>query len=369
MSPGRTHVLRLVGPIGDHRPSVTLDEVDRAIAPRSRVDDGLLVSLEHGDGTEELYTLGARAIAQKVPGFLEHRVGASETNHLSIFGFAPMPLLMLLGRTIGDKQPAEVYERHRHTDSWCWDPDGPPLEWITNFPAHPVRGRAVALLLSVSATVDVGAVGEVLGGDFDVVELTLPEPRRVPNVVRTRAHLRGFAEQWRSTLNRIRSEYGPSQVNLFPAAPLSVCVELGRRLLPKADPELVVFDRFGARFCRALSLRGPEVTPSAPPASSTASPGRPTRGVSWRVLLHQLFVHGFENHELLWRLGILQQGIETSLPSTEVSNDKFATQVMKVLERRGLIDDELFRNLREHFPSPQRRAEIDAIQDAWRKES
>lgn len=367
--PQLTHVLQVVAPIGDHRPSIADDEIRHAVAPRVPIDEGLSLALDHPDGTATLYEQGAALISQKVAGFLEHRVGTSATKHLSIFGFAPMPLLMRLGRTIGDKHPAEVYERHRHTDSWRWDDEGSKLEWSASFPDCVTPGRPVALLLSVSATVTPAGVREALGGDFEAIELGLPQPQRAPNVVRTRTQLREFAEAWRATLNRIKDLYDPPELHLFPAAPLSVCIELGRRLLPKADPNIVVYDRFGGGYVRALSLRGPEPSlgtcrpPHGPSATLEAS-GPRLPAVSpdqWHRALYDFFLIAFNNHNLRQFFTLsLSRELVHGLPSAEVEHDWFCHRAVELLQNHGACDNQFFEALR--LARPARRAEIDAIQ-------
>jgi hypothetical protein len=62
--------------------------------------------------------------------------------------------------------------------------------------------------------------------------------------VRTPGLLAQFAGLFRQVLHDIRSAHGPGvRVHLFPAVPNSVAVECGKVLLPKADPEIKVYDR------------------------------------------------------------------------------------------------------------------------------
>ena len=53
----------------------------------------------------------------------------------------------------------------------------------------------------------------------------------------------------------IRATHGPDcTVHLFPALPNSLAVEVGRVLLPKADPAIRVYDRNVSGFVPALWL-------------------------------------------------------------------------------------------------------------------
>jgi hypothetical protein len=48
---------------------------------------------------------------------------------------------------------------------------------------------------------------------------------------------------------------GYRRIHVFPAMPLSLSVELGRQLLPKADPSVTVWDfQDSSHFIRALEL-------------------------------------------------------------------------------------------------------------------
>ena len=49
--------------------------------------------------------------------------------------------------------------------------------------------------------------------------------------------------EWRALLTRIKRDHSPDcSISLFPAVPISVAVQLGRVLLPKADPVIRVYD-------------------------------------------------------------------------------------------------------------------------------
>lgn len=254
----RIHVIRMVAPIGDHRPKIAMDEVRRALAPDEPVDDGLLIDLHAlhlADGEEEFWSRSGARIDDQVRGFIEHRVLPSQTSTVAVFAFAPIPVLARLGRALGDKVPAKVFEKHRHTDSWCWDKTGERVEWETRKPAQTNGVRDVAVALSVSARVQVEAIRAAMVAPFDLIELSASHPK--PNLLRREEDLRTFAETWRDLLNHIAERYGiGTRVHLFPASPLSASVECGRRMLPKADPTISVYDFRDGAFHRALDLAG-----------------------------------------------------------------------------------------------------------------
>lgn len=256
--PRRVHVIRMVAPIGDHLPKIGMDEVRDALAPDEPVDDGLLIDLHAlhlADGEEEFWARSSSRIDEQVRGFVEHRVLPSDTGAVAVFAFAPIPLLARLGRALGDKAPTRVFERHRHTESWRWEDSGERVEWETRRPTPTEGVRDVAVALSVSARVQEEAIRAAMHAPFDLIELSALTPR--PNLLRREEDLRAFADVWRGLLNHVAERYGTgARIHLFPASPLSVSAECGRRMLPKADPTVTVYDFRGGAFHRALDLAG-----------------------------------------------------------------------------------------------------------------
>ena len=242
-----TFALVVTAPIGDLHPVVE----DREVASALCVDD-----VQGGISRVELCSVSGEsadaawlaAIAQ-----LEEGVGRLRGQPTALFGFAPIPLLAALGRLVGDKAPCAVYDRHRRSDSWVWESeDAPELEWKINCPNAPASVPGVVVLLSISGEVRPEEIPRSIGS-FPVYSLAVHEP--TPGVIRSRADLGAFVSEWRRLLGRIRSRHGPGViVHLLPASPLSVSIEVGRRLLPKADPTLRVYDSIEGGFRYGLSL-------------------------------------------------------------------------------------------------------------------
>ncbi len=53
-------------------------------------------------------------------------VRREQVDHVSVFAIACVPLLVYLGFALDDMVGADVYERHRASDSWLWDDDHEP---------------------------------------------------------------------------------------------------------------------------------------------------------------------------------------------------------------------------------------------------
>jgi hypothetical protein len=80
------------------------------------------------------------------------RVQARDVHRLSVFALAPEPLLIDLGRLLGDIVPADVHQLHREPKGWRWAEDTDPIMFGVRRAAH--DAGVVALILALSATVN-----------------------------------------------------------------------------------------------------------------------------------------------------------------------------------------------------------------------
>lgn len=83
----------------------------------------------------------------------------------------------------------------------------------------------------------------VLGTDVEVWHLTVAKPRH--DLVRSRQQLVDFRNIARDLLNEMtrHAREGEGVIHVFPAAPVSTCVELGRVFQPKAHAVLRLYDQ------------------------------------------------------------------------------------------------------------------------------
>ena len=156
-----------------------------------------------------------------------------------MFALAPQPLLVELGRLIGDIIPSTVYQLHREPRGWKWAEDGPPLQ------IHAERrrgaGQNIALVLGLSATVSLDRVEAVLGSAADIWSLQTVNPHN--DIMRRSADLAAFRQLMRRTLDQIKAAHSQArEIHVFPAMPVSCSVEMGRVWMPKADLPLSIYD-------------------------------------------------------------------------------------------------------------------------------
>ncbi|MBX2995337.1 MAG: SAVED domain-containing protein [Bdellovibrionaceae bacterium] len=161
--------------------------------------------------------------------------------HLSVFGLAPQPLLVLLGSLITDINEADVFQLHREPSGWNW----PDIKATKAFTVEEPTAfnKPPALVLSLSADIADQRISDALGeGNYSLWKVTTQAPHI--DFLKSPEQLRHFRSLMRTLLNKIKMKHGEGHhIHLFPAAPVAVCVELGRVRMPKADLPFRIYDQ------------------------------------------------------------------------------------------------------------------------------
>ena len=165
-------------------------------------------------------------------------------SHLSVFSLAPQPLLCLLGNLIGDVRICRVYQKRREPDTWKWDDANTETDFSLTEPKD--CKEKLALVLSLSATVSDDRVYASIGKDVSIWRIDIDDPNN--DFMKSESQLRAFRQVGRKALNRIKAKHGEDKIiNVFPAVPNSIAIELGRILMPKADLPLRFYDQVSER--------------------------------------------------------------------------------------------------------------------------
>jgi len=253
-----SHILLYGANVGDHSSAVSY----RAAAP-ALIADGrypassvpIELSTIHGsfrDRTEQFWQVESEHLRRAVRERVLEPLAMRSISHLSVFALAPQPLLTLLGYLLGDiNYEAQVYQLHREPPGWSWQehPDG--FEYVVHEP-NGARGQP-ALVLALSATITDDRIHAVLGDDAAIWRITVPEPNN--DFLKSLRQLQQFRQMMRPLLDRIKATHGQKALlHVFPAAPVSIAVELGRVIMPKADMPLRIYDQNNDRggFVHAL---------------------------------------------------------------------------------------------------------------------
>ena len=232
--------------IGERIVPINPEAYRNAMFPKYPVDEkGIMIPKDNFDGHNdpEYWQAFASEIQRKINRSFEEGINEEKIKHLSVFAIGPMPLLMYLGKCIGDTVPADLYQSHRNIDdtnqTWSWPEDEKDTEtlYITNSIRINENHTNITIVLSLSGKIRSERYEKFTSENFSVYEITIEDPS--PHFLKSRKQLQGFSRKYRQLLNNIQATHGDScKVYIIPAVPAPIAVECGRVLLPKSDPEI-----------------------------------------------------------------------------------------------------------------------------------
>ena len=171
---------------------------------------------------------------------IKPQINSGEIQHLSVFGLAPQPLLILLGSLLTDIIAVDVYQRHREpTPTWKWPELDEELEFKVERPTE-FGGRPV-LILELSAPVNEDRIIDVIP-DANIWRLYIPNPNN--DHMKGKGLLSRFRKLSRQLIDEIKGKHGQTtELHVFPVGSVSASIEFGRVRQPKAHMPWIVYDQ------------------------------------------------------------------------------------------------------------------------------
>jgi hypothetical protein len=254
-----SHIVTYKANVGTHTPVVTYESVEEYLLPNhypaqsSAIDLGLSNSPQR-DRNASFWQAELENLETQFEEQLRPKLRKNEIKHLSLFAFAPMPLLIKLGTLVNDIQDIEVHQPVRAPKTWNLSDDQGQEVYTVIKPTenHPV----VALNISLSATITNDRITSVLGDNCSIYTLTIATPFN--DYLKNKIHLSDFSIAVRQLLNEIKTVHGgATELHVFPAMPIATAIEFGRVWMPKADMPLVIYDENSALggFNKAIEIK------------------------------------------------------------------------------------------------------------------
>ncbi|MBD1836629.1 SAVED domain-containing protein [Coleofasciculus sp. FACHB-501] len=241
----RSTVLIFSVNIGDRAVPINVEAVRNAMFPKFPTDQkGIKIEEKHFNrlGTPEQWqTFAETRIKRKIISCLDEGLDDGKIKHLSIFGISPMPLLMYLGRCIGDTVPTDIYQSHRNIDNtsktWSWQEEASvELPYSVSCELEG-KSEIVLLKLAISDTIGADKYENLVSDNCSIYQVTVSEPS--PHFLKSKRNLEIFSYEYRRLLNEVQLKHGKNcKILILPAVPVSVAVECGRVILPTKDPEI-----------------------------------------------------------------------------------------------------------------------------------
>lgn len=252
-----SHAVRCSAKIGENPALVSTREIFDAMLPHRHPASGETIDLELvgaalRDNEQAYWEIQRLNLGRQFETAVRSRIERQDIRHLSVFPLAPQPLLIELGRLLGDIVPAVIHQRHREPPTWRWLENQPALVLNVGEAVH--QNGPVALKLAVSADVDDDRIRKVLGDDAAIWSITATDAHN--DILRRPEDQSEYRRRLRGVFNRIKAAHGQSTViHVFPALPASLAVETGRVWMPKADAPLRLYDQNGASgFAHAFDI-------------------------------------------------------------------------------------------------------------------
>jgi SMODS-associated and fused to various effectors sensor domain/HNH endonuclease len=252
----RTTIIQLRGTIGGQAVDIPPTDIQTALQPRypARLP-GVLIDL-CGIQRENpaFFALAQEQIRRELRPALRAEREAKQVQHYSVFALAPIPVLVCLGRELGNKLNVDLFQRHRD-QSWAWRNAEGVVEYELRQLRTGTEQGCVALQLSLSGQIASMSIPSDIDTKFSLYEIKLRN--QPPNVefLSFRENLVGFRKIYRDTLGQLIAEHGHFDgLHLFLAAPAPVAIACGMDVMPKAHPALIVYDNVKGLFQKAITI-------------------------------------------------------------------------------------------------------------------
>lgn len=255
----QSHILTYRANVGVHTREVSYQTVSQYLQPEyypaesETIDLSLTNSIER-DKDASFWSSEITNLEKQVERKLHRSFAKGEVKHLSIFAFAPIPLLVKLGTLINDIYTADIYQPARSTNTWKLNDDLASVSYKIIPPVS--KFDTVALNISLSGSIANDRITRILGDNCSIYSLTIASPFN--DFLKSKSELIEFGNTMRKLLDRIKAEYNEkTPLHIFPAMPIATALELGRVWMPKADMPLFIYDQNTAAegFKKVIEIR------------------------------------------------------------------------------------------------------------------
>lgn len=241
----QSHILTYRANVGVHTREVSYQTASQYLQPEyypaeaDTIDLSLSNSVER-DKNITFWSGEITNLEKQVEKKLHRSFAKGEIKHLSVFAFAPIPLLIKLGTLINDISVAEIYQPVRSPNTWKLTNDTASVSYNVIAPVS--KHKIVALNISLSATITSDRITTVLGDGCSIYTITIASPFN--DYLKSKTDLVEFGNIMRKVFDRIKTEYNDTTpLHIFPALPIATAIELGRVWMPKADMPLYIYDQ------------------------------------------------------------------------------------------------------------------------------
>jgi len=254
----KTTIIRFTSRIGKRLFNITDEQVYAAINPKYPSDRrGIVISKDDFDRNKDskYWEYIAQEISDEIQRKLYLGIDGNPIGHISIFGVAAQPLLMVLGKNLPDTLPVDIYHANRSIENpnktWVWDKADETISEYQIKCESKNGNEDVAIVLALSDNIEQDKYKNAIDDNFTIYKLFIENPS--PLFLKNKQQIENFSYEFRKLLNNIQKEHGKNtKIHLFPAIPASIAIQIGRLLIPTKDPEICVYEFFSDEGMRKV---------------------------------------------------------------------------------------------------------------------
>ena len=254
-----SHIVTYKANVGQHSPTFDFKYLANYLLPNyypaQTIDIQLgLEDSPFRDKDDFFFEVELKALETNFAQRLAPLLSQNQINHISLFAFAPMPLLIKLGTLLNDIHNVDIHQPVRNPKTWNLLNNG-LYENYQIIEPDKIYDK-VALNISLSASIENNRITNILGEDCSIYTLTIDKPFN--DFLKTKEQLNEFSRIIRTLFNQIKLKCSSATpLSIFPAMPIATAIELGRCWMPKADMPLIVYDenKINSGFFKTLEIK------------------------------------------------------------------------------------------------------------------
>ena len=240
----KTHIVLYGSNIGQQGAPISFADAAQAVLPnRYPVDSyGVEIGVQNSsfyDSEELFWQIEEENLVRQFQEKIKPLLAIDSDKSISIFGLAPMPLLIKLGTLFSDLNDVAVFQKHREPNTWKWQKKT-DVEFKM---VEPEKYDGIPVLnISLSASIATDRIEKLFCENINVWTLTIDTPEN--DFLKSEEILSDFRKACRGIFDKIKLMHGQDAVlHVFPAMPVSAAIEFGRVRMPKADLDMVIYDQ------------------------------------------------------------------------------------------------------------------------------
>lgn len=253
----KTHILLYGANIGQHGAALSYSGAIEALLPFAYPVDsyGIELGLKNNafyDSEELFWEMEEMQLVRQFQSKIMPILTTNATKSISLFGLAPIPLLIKLGTLFSDINDVSVFQKHREPNTWKWQTQTAVKFNViepSSFDSTPV------LKISLSGNITDERIDPIFSKNPSIWTLTIDNPNN--DFMKSEQSLSEFRRICRSLFDTIKLKHGHDSVlHIFPAMPVSAAIEFGRIRMPKADVKMIIYDQNRERngFIKAIEI-------------------------------------------------------------------------------------------------------------------